>query len=146
MYGKPVWAAAIALCVACAGSGPPAPSAPPSQGTTGGEPPVEAPLAASERPLEHLIYALPSVSGLFVPPMLAEELGYFREEGLQVETPVVRANLLLPALVSGEADYIAAISSAVRAALSGRPRAHRRRHGRQVEPGISDGRARRRVA
>jgi ABC-type nitrate/sulfonate/bicarbonate transport system substrate-binding protein len=118
--GTPVQAVALALLVACASAAPPAPSAPPGPAPSEGAA-VVAPGASSGQPVERLTYALPSVSGLFLPPVLAEDVGFFREEGLQVETPVVRANMLLPALLAGEADYIGAVSAVVRGALSGLP-------------------------
>ena len=119
MRGLPSVAALAALLVACGGAATPAPSAPPGLVATSTGAPVSAPVSSSGQPPERVTYALPSVSGLFVPPVLAEQMGYFREEGLQVDLPVVRANMLLPALLAGEADYIAAVSAAVRGALSG---------------------------
>ncbi|HEY7065283.1 MAG TPA: ABC transporter substrate-binding protein [Chloroflexota bacterium] len=115
-------AIALLLVVGCAGAAaPPPPAAAPESGAASGDVPAAAPAAASSQPLERVTYALPTVSGLFLPPALAEARGFFREEGLQVETPVMRANLLLPALLAGEADYLGAISSAVRGSLSGMP-------------------------
>jgi ABC-type nitrate/sulfonate/bicarbonate transport system substrate-binding protein len=121
MRGTPVVAVVLALLVACASSATPPRSAPPSREAPSEGAAVAAPVASSGRPLERVTYPLPTVSGLFLPPVLAEEQGFFREEGLQVETPVVRANMLLPALLAGEADYIGAVSAAVRGALSGLP-------------------------
>jgi ABC-type nitrate/sulfonate/bicarbonate transport system substrate-binding protein len=110
------------LVAACGAPGSPAaPAAGPGAGAASAGQMAGVPAAANAQPLEHLTYALPSVSGLFVPPALAEAQGFFREEGFQVETPVMRGNLLLPALLAGEADYIAAVSSAVRGSLSGIP-------------------------
>jgi ABC-type nitrate/sulfonate/bicarbonate transport system substrate-binding protein len=117
----PAVAVILALLLACGSATTPAPSAPSRQQATDAGTPIVAPVASSGQPLERLTYALPSVSGLFLPPVLAEEVGFFREEGLQVETPVVRANMLLPALLAGEADYIGAVSAVVRGALSGLP-------------------------
>ncbi len=77
--------------------------------------------AAPSLARERIVYALPSVSGLFVPPVAAEQLGYFREEGLDVELPVLRANMLAPALLAGEADYAAGLSLALRGSMAGMP-------------------------
>lgn len=121
MRAMPGLAVAVALLAACVGGATPAPSLPASQGTPSPGPMAVAPLPTSPRPLDRVTYALPSVSGLFVPPVLAEEQGFFGEEGLTADLPVMRANLLAPALLAGEADYVAAISTAVRSALSGLP-------------------------
>jgi ABC-type nitrate/sulfonate/bicarbonate transport system substrate-binding protein len=110
-----------ALLVACAG-GAAAPSATAPAAPAGRADPASADTpAAAPRALEPITYVLPSVSGLFVPPVLAEDKGFFRDEGLAVTLPVMRPNMLAPALMAGEAEYAALGATAVRSALTGVP-------------------------
>lgn len=94
-----------------------APAASAGQGTVAG---AAAP-GATARPTEKIVYALAAVSGVFVPPVLAQQKGFFREEGLEVELPVMRSNLIASGVAAGEVDYAGSFSPSVRNALSGMP-------------------------
>jgi ABC-type nitrate/sulfonate/bicarbonate transport system substrate-binding protein len=122
----------VGLLVACApAGGSPAGSAPASSSagstaagrpaTAAGAAPAGGASAAPSAPLEKINFALPSVSGVFVPHVLAVQKGFFREEGFEVEMPVMRSNLVTAAIASGEADYTGMFGPAVRDALSGIP-------------------------
>src|SRR5262245_46203180 len=85
---------------------------------------AEAPaVAGAARPVERIVLALPAVTGVFAPHVLARDKGFFREEGFEVEFPVMRMNLVVTALTSGEADYDGMIGPSIPAILSGQ--AHR---------------------
>src|SRR4051794_142194 len=73
------------------------------------------------RPIERLVLALPAVTGVFIPHMLARDKGFFREEGFEVEFPVMRANAVITALTTGEADYNGMIGPSIPPILSGQP-------------------------
>src|SRR5438067_1629118 len=105
-----------AACADPAGESRGAPSA--SAPRPGGMGPAAAKLARSEaaaqgsaattatpQALEKVIFALPSVSGNYAPQMLAVQKGFFREEGLEVELPVSRSQLIATGLAVGEIDY-----------------------------------------
>ncbi len=119
------------LGVACADSagesrGAPAGARPGGTGPTAGPARSEAAAqgsAASTTPqaLEKVIFALPSVSGNYAPQMLAVQKGYFREEGLEVELPVSRSQLIATGLAVGEIDYAGSFSPSIRNALAGMP-------------------------
>jgi ABC-type nitrate/sulfonate/bicarbonate transport system substrate-binding protein len=112
----------VGLILMGCGGGAEAPTrAPAGGGAASAAPSSSSGAPPSGQPLDPVTYALPSASGLFVPPVLAEEMGFFREEGLAVTLPVMRPNMLVPALVASEADYIAASTTAVRSALAGMP-------------------------
>jgi len=72
-------------------------------------------------PGERVVFALPSVAGVFAPQHIALERGFFREEGLNVELPVARSNLIAAGLSAGEIDYTGSFSPSVRNTLSGLP-------------------------
>jgi len=57
----------------------------------------------------------------FVVPILAQQKGLYRDEGLEVELIRARSQVTVVALKSGEIDYTASIGTAFRAALSGFP-------------------------
>jgi ABC-type nitrate/sulfonate/bicarbonate transport system substrate-binding protein len=96
-------------------SGAPAAAPGRAEPATTGAPP------AHTGPTTKLIYALAAVSGVFVPPALARDKGFFREEGFEVDLPVTRSNLLAPGMTAGEIDYAGSFSPSVRNALSGMP-------------------------
>src|SRR3954469_2594577 len=73
------------------------------------------------RPIERLVLALPAVTGVFIPHVLARDKGFFREEGFEVEFPVMRANAVITALTTGEADYNGMIGPSIPPILSGQP-------------------------
>lgn len=71
--------------------------------------------------LEPITLALPAVSGVFIPHILARDAGFFAEEGFAVELPVMRSNLLASGMASGEVDYAGSFSPSIRNALAGQP-------------------------
>ena len=73
------------------------------------------------RALERIVLALPAVSGVFIPHMIARDRGFFREEGFEVEFPLMRANIVITALTSGEADYDGMIGPSIPPILLGQP-------------------------
>jgi ABC-type nitrate/sulfonate/bicarbonate transport system substrate-binding protein len=77
--------------------------------------------AQPARPTERLVLALPVVTGVFAPHILARDKGFFREEGFDVEFPIMRANLVVTALSAGEADYDGMIGPSIPPILSGQP-------------------------
>jgi NitT/TauT family transport system substrate-binding protein len=117
-------AATLAGCAAGGGDGRPAGEARPAPavGASGSAPGPGAPAApAAARPLEKTTFALPAVAGGFVPHYIAQQKGFFHEEGLEVELPAVRSNLIPAALSAGEADYAGHFSPTVRNAIAGQP-------------------------
>jgi ABC-type nitrate/sulfonate/bicarbonate transport system substrate-binding protein len=76
---------------------------------------------AAARALERIVLAIPAVSGVFIPHMIARDRGFFREEGFEVEFPLMRANLVVTALTSGEADYDGMIGPSIPPILLGQP-------------------------
>jgi NitT/TauT family transport system substrate-binding protein len=89
----------------------------PSVASTGA--PASAPLAAPQA-LTKVVQALPVDSFGFLPLYVAREEGFFREEGLELESPVMGSNTALAGLVSGSVDFASA-GSGVRAAMQGAP-------------------------
>jgi ABC-type nitrate/sulfonate/bicarbonate transport system substrate-binding protein len=63
--------------------------------------------------------AVPSFSSSQMPPFVAKELGYYRDEGLDTEIVLMRAGLAVQALVAGSVDYTGAPGSVVAAAVQG---------------------------
>jgi ABC-type nitrate/sulfonate/bicarbonate transport system substrate-binding protein len=63
--------------------------------------------------------AVPSFSSSQMPPFVAKELGYYRQEGLEPEIILMRAGLAVQALVAGSIDYTGAPGSVVAAAVQG---------------------------
>ncbi len=65
--------------------------------------------------------AITSHSLSFVVPILAQQKGLFRDEGLEVEVVQARSQVTVIALASGDIDYTASLGTAFRAALNGFP-------------------------
>jgi NitT/TauT family transport system substrate-binding protein len=76
-----------------------------------------APVAA----LKPLVYTIPGSNANYLPVVLAEQLGYFAEEGLQVAVTPIKLGVVIPALLSGEADYTGAANTSIGAAIKGLP-------------------------
>lgn len=77
--------------------------------------------AAAQSPLEKVKIAVSSRSIAFIDLYLAQDRGFFREEGLNAELIQVSANVATAALVSGEVDALGAVGLAARASQSGLP-------------------------
>jgi NitT/TauT family transport system substrate-binding protein len=124
----------VGWLVGCAASGA-TPGAAPNRGAAGGTAPAAgpgaagSPLGAVEPPSagttsqapEKIVLALASVTGVFAPHVLAQQKGFFREAGLDVEVAVLRPNLLTAGLTSGEVAYTGSFGTAVRDAVAGMP-------------------------
>ena len=113
-------AAAVVGCAAGAGEsrlGAPAPSPVTTPTDTGA--PASPPAAA--RTVEKIVVALPSAGGVFAPHYLAQQQGFFAEEGLEAEIAVMRGNLGPAGLASGQVHYTGTISGTVRDAINGVP-------------------------
>lgn len=65
--------------------------------------------------------AITSHSLSFVIPILAQQKGLYRDEGLEVEVVQARSQVTVIALTSGDIDYTASLGTAFRAALNGFP-------------------------
>ena len=66
-----------------------------------------------------VVVALPSVSINQSAFHLAREAGYFRDEGIELVTPVIRPNVAIAGLLNGDVDYTLAGDSAAFAAMNG---------------------------
>jgi ABC-type nitrate/sulfonate/bicarbonate transport system substrate-binding protein len=77
--------------------------------------------AAAQTVLERIKIAVSSRSIAFIDLYLAQDRGFFREEGLTAELIQVSANVATAALVSGEVDALGAVGLAARASQSGLP-------------------------
>ena len=93
-------------------------AAPAPPAASAGTSPGAAP--AAPQALTKVVQALPVDSFGFLPLYVAREKGFFREEGLETESPVMGSNTALAGLVSGTVDYASA-GSGVRAAMQGAP-------------------------
>src|SRR3954454_17144945 len=86
-----------ATLISC-GPGAAGRTAEPGPAGPAGPSPETASASAPAGPLEKIVLALPSVSGVFIPHVLAQQQGLFREEGLDVDLPVLRSNLVTAGL------------------------------------------------
>ena len=70
---------------------------------------------------EKVRVAMPSKSMTFLNFYIAEKFGLFRAEGLDVSLEVMKSDIGVAAVISGQMDYITAIGTTLRAALAGVP-------------------------
>ena len=80
------------------------------------------PAVSAERPpgkLAPLRIAIVSRSTLDMPFFVARERGFFREEGLDAELILMKANLTVPAMLGGSIDFGTATGTGVSAAVNG---------------------------
>lgn len=78
-----------------------------------------APLPAFSQERVRLAYPARSLSALHI--RVAEERGFYRKYGLEVEAIQIRPTVSVVALLSGEVQYLASVGSAIRSAAMGAP-------------------------
>lgn len=62
---------------------------------------------------------LPSISASQMPPLIAKELGYYRQEGFDVEIILMRAVTTVQGLIAGSLDYNGTPGATIAAAVQG---------------------------
>ena len=77
--------------------------------------------AEAQTALQRVKIAVSSRSIAFIDLYIAQDRGFFREEGLDAELIQVSANVATAALVSGEVDALGAVGLAARASQTGLP-------------------------
>ncbi|HLC26719.1 MAG TPA: ABC transporter substrate-binding protein, partial [bacterium] len=77
--------------------------------------------AASAQTPQKIKIGIPAVNVLTKPFFIGQDLGFFRQEGLDAEFPFVRPELGAAGLINGEMDFFASGDSTLRAAASGLP-------------------------
>ncbi len=78
-------------------------------------------LCSSSHAADKLRFGFPDLAAQFIPLPLAEQRGFFEEEGLQGEFIRIRPAISTAAMVSGEIDYDAVIGNGIGAAIRGLP-------------------------
>jgi len=78
-------------------------------------------LCSSSHATDKLRFGFPDLAAQFIPLPLAEQRGFFKEEGLQGEFIRIRPAISTAAMVSGEIDYDAVIGNGIGAAIRGLP-------------------------
>ena len=79
-------------------------------------------ILASERPIETVRVTIPAPMAFeFLPFILGRERGIYRSQDISLELPILRPQLSVAAVLSGEADYISTLISPARAAVEGLP-------------------------
>ena len=75
----------------------------------------------AQAPLQHVVLTYSSRSIASIDLYVAQERGFFREEGLDAQLVQVRATAAIAAIVSGEVHALGSIGSAIRAIPRGAP-------------------------
>lgn len=70
---------------------------------------------------EKVRVAMPSKSMTFLNFYVGDRFGLYRAEGLEVSLEVMKSDIGVAAVISGELDYISAIGTTLRAAIAGVP-------------------------
>jgi NitT/TauT family transport system substrate-binding protein len=105
------------LVAALTGCGGATPTAPGTGGTSAATEPALAP--ANAAPKTRIVIARPTVSLSILPLIVADERGFFADEGLEVEWVDMRADLSVSALINGEVGYSTSGTAVPRAAATG---------------------------
>ena len=79
------------------------------------------PLGHAQAPLQKVVVTYSSRSIASIDLFIAQERGFFREEGLDAQLVQVRATAAIAAIVSGEVHALGSIGSAIRAIPRGAP-------------------------
>jgi NitT/TauT family transport system substrate-binding protein len=78
-------------------------------------------LSYAQAPLQHVVLTYSSRSIASIDLYVAQDRGFFREEGLDAQLVQVRATAAIAAIVSGEVHALGSIGSAIRAIPRGAP-------------------------
>ena len=70
---------------------------------------------------DHVRLALPAKSMGYLPLFIASHRGFFKDESIEIETPIMLPQLAHSALLSGEVNYHGVADSALRLAAKGAP-------------------------
>ena len=76
--------------------------------------------SSGAQPLTKVVQALPNQSFGFLPLYVAQAKGFFKDEGLQVEAPLMASSAAVAGVVKGDVDFSVGDTS-VRAAMQGAP-------------------------
>lgn len=113
-----------------------APAAPPPAATTTGPAkaaattsapapnpsPTQIPATPTPRKAERIVVAVPTTGFTDICLIVGENKGFYKEEGLEVEHPVLPSDVAIKAMVGGgEVDYVTSWGSSIRAAVQGVP-------------------------
>ncbi|MDP2726373.1 MAG: ABC transporter substrate-binding protein, partial [Dehalococcoidia bacterium] len=114
------------FAAACAPAAPPPPpTAAPTTAAKAAVPTATATVApkpaatATKRPLDKVKLSLASSSPLFFPLRLAKDMGFFEQEGLDVEVVEVGAAISIKSLIGGSHDFDSAVGSSKVAVMEG---------------------------
>jgi NitT/TauT family transport system substrate-binding protein len=77
--------------------------------------------AQAQASLQHVVLTYSSRSIASIDLFIAQERGFFREEGLDAQLVQVRATAAIAAIISGEVNALGSIGSAIRAIPRGAP-------------------------
>ena len=132
--GRALAAALLAVALAACAGPPPQPPNPGGSGPPG--PPIlggadrDSPsglgglggaATATPGPLTRVRYGQPASSIQYLYLTVAQEHGFYREQGIDAELQLAAANAILAALTAGELDYTAGLPGGIRLALRGGP-------------------------
>ena len=77
--------------------------------------------AQKKDPPQKILIGTTGIQMAIFPVMIAKSEGYYRDEGLDVDLVVMRPDLTIKAVVTGDVSFSAPFTNAVRAAMSGYP-------------------------
>jgi ABC-type nitrate/sulfonate/bicarbonate transport system substrate-binding protein len=75
----------------------------------------------SAQSLKPMVFAVSATDVSASPIFVAEHLGLFKEEGIDAKIVVIRSDIVMKGLVTGDVDFASSISSVVKAAAIGAP-------------------------
>jgi NitT/TauT family transport system substrate-binding protein len=76
-------------------------------------------MAAAPRELRRVRVGMTSYGASYMDELVAQDKGYFREEGLEVEYVIAGGGVTTPALIAGELEFSTSASSALTSMLQG---------------------------
>lgn len=80
-----------------------------------------APGGGEAQSLKPMVFAVSSTDVSASPIFVAQHLGYFKEEGIDAKIVLIRSDIAMKGLITGDVDFASSISSVVKAAAIGAP-------------------------
>ena len=120
VVGLVLLAAGIGACAPAAPASGTAPTARPSAPAPAA-PGAAASSAAAPPPVEHIRVSFAAMTAIYAPHFVAQEKGYYAEEGIDMEIVRAGGGVATPALISGELQYSTSAATSLSAMLKGAP-------------------------
>jgi len=121
VVGLVLLAVGLGACAPAAPASGTAPAARQAEPPASGAAATPAAPAAAPPPVERIRVSFAALTAIYAPHLIAQEKGYYAEEGIDMEIERAGGGVATPALIAGELQYSTSAATALSAMLKGAP-------------------------